>query len=201
VPIQPVLSAKRPRDSLSNQSLARLALETARGEIAKENYDSAALLGEAAKEMARKAADGATVKQTVSLLKDVTERKQALAAFIELPAEKRAGDDSGDAQSNWIAARYYCLVKNDWPRGMALLVRSGEAALRDAAQFELAHPPGPAAQMVAAGDHWYDAARTADELGRRLARGRAVYWYQRAVHSVTGLTRSKVERRLAELSK
>ena len=53
-----VKAAKRPRDSLSNQSLARLALETARGEMAKEDYDSATLLGEAAKEMARKAGDG-----------------------------------------------------------------------------------------------------------------------------------------------
>ena len=93
-----VKAAKRPRDSLSNQSLARLALETARGEMAKEDYDSATLLGEAAKEMARKAGDGATVKQIVSLLKDVTERKQALAAFLDLPAEKRSGNDSGDPQ-------------------------------------------------------------------------------------------------------
>ena len=52
-----VKAAKRPRDSLSNQALARLALETARGEMAKEDYDSATLLGEAAKEMARKAGD------------------------------------------------------------------------------------------------------------------------------------------------
>ncbi len=196
-----IKAAKRPRDSPSNQSLARLALETARGEMAKENYDSATLLCEAAKEMARKAGDGATVKQIVSLLKDVTERKQALAAFLELPAEKRSGEDSGDPQVNWIAARYYCLVKGDWPRGLALVLRSDEAGLRDAAQSELAHPPVSTAQMVAAGDHWYDASRTADELGRRFARGRAIYWYQRTVHSVSGLTRSKVERRLAELSK
>ena len=92
-------------------------------------------------------------------------------------------------------------MKDDWPRGLALVLRSGEAALRDAAQSELAHPPGSPAQMVAAGDHWYDAAKAADELGRRLARGRAIYWYQRAAGNVTGLTRSKVERRLAELNK
>jgi hypothetical protein len=196
-----VKAAKRPRDSLSNQALARLALETARGRMARQDYDSAMPLGEAAREMARKAGDVATVKQAVALLKDVAERKQALAAFLDLPAEKRSGNDAGDPQSNWIAARYYCLVKDDWPRGLGLVVRSGEAALRDAAQSELDHPLRSPAQMVTAGDYWYDAAKTADELGRRLARGRAIYWYQRAARDLSGLSRTKVERRLAELNK
>ncbi len=196
-----VKASKRPRDSLGNQALARLALETARGRMARQDYDPAAPLGEAAREMARKAGDVATVKQAVALLKDVAERKQALAAFLELPAEKRGAEDFGDPQSNWIAARYYCLVKDDWPRGLALVVRSGEAALRDAAQSELDHPPREPAQMVTAGEHWYEAAKTADELGRRLAHGRAIYWYQRAAHNASGLTRTKVERRLAELDK
>ncbi len=79
-------------------------------------------------------------------------------------------------------------------------MKCSDAALRNAAKIELDHEPSTPSEMVGLADLWCDARKTADETGQSLARIRAIYWYQRALRDASGLTRSKIERRLAELN-
>ena len=191
-------AAKKPRDPAGNQSLARLALEMAKSDIQKEEYDRAKLLIEASREMARKARDVPTMKQTATVLKDLEELKQLQASFGE--AEKVLAQKPDDLASNQVTARYYCLVKDDWSRGLPLLLNGADEVLHGAVEAETAHAPGSPAEMAALGDRWLEAARGAEEPNRYLARTRAIYWYQRALPKLAGLTRSKTEKRLSELS-
>jgi len=193
-----VKAAKKPRDAVANQAIGRMALEMAKSSDNQEEYDRARLLGDVARDLARKSHDTPTVKQTTALLKEIEYRKALRDAFVE--AEKRLTATPDDAQANYAAARYYCLVKNDWSRGLPVLVKCGDAALQNAAKTELDHEPSTPAEIVALADLWCDARNDIDESGRSLARKRAIYWYQRALRDVGGLTRSKVERRLAELN-
>ena len=105
-----------------------------------------------------------------------------------------------DAKANLIAARYYCLVKNDWEGGLPLVLKGDDDVLKSVATIDVEQPAFLPADMVTLGDRWYDIQRQVDESNRSLVRARASYWYQSALPDVTGMTQSKVERRLAELA-
>ena len=193
-----IKAAKKPRDNAANQSLARLALDLAQNSLRRGDNETATLLTEAAREMARKARDGTTVKQAAVLAKEIQERKQLAEAFAE--AEKNLADKPDDPEANQTAAEYYCLIKNDWSRGLAMLSKGADETLKGLAQAEAGGAPGTPAEMVVLGDRWYDAADAAANPVQRLIRARAAYWYQRALPSLTGLTQGKVKRRLTELT-
>jgi len=193
-----VKAARKPRDAVGNQSLARLALEMGRTAIRKDEYDLAEVLAMAARDMAREGRDFATVKQAVAMLNDIEERKQLHETFAA--AEKTLAQKPDDPEANRVSAAYYCLVKHDWPRGLPLLLKGDDETLKGLAQAESAAAPGSAPDQVALGDRWYEAVSADEQSASQLARARAVFWYQRALPGLTGLTRSKVEKRLAELS-
>lgn len=193
-----VKAAKKPRDAVANQALGRLAFEIAKSAENQEEYAQAKLLTDVARDMARKARDASTIKQTAALLKEIEQRKMLREGLVE--AEKKLATDPDDAKANYAAARYYCLVKNHWSRGLPLLMKCSDASLRAAAKAEMEHEPSSPAEMVTLADLWSDTRKTAEESGRQLARTRALYWYHRALRDVSGLTRSKIERRLAELN-
>jgi hypothetical protein len=132
------------------------------------------------------------------MLKDIEERKQLHEAFAA--AEKTLAEKPDDPEANRVSAAYYCLVKHDWPRGLPLLLKGDDETLKGLAIAEAAVAPGSSPDMVALGDRWYDAVSATEQTANRLARARAAFWYQRALPNLTGLTRSKVEKRLAELS-
>ena len=193
-----VKASKKARDAAGNQSLARLAFEMAKADLKKGESDRAKSLIDASREMARKARDVPTLKQTAAALKDLEELRQLRASFDD--AQKTLAKTPEDRPALQVAARYHCLVANDWPRGLPLLLNGAEDELKAAVESELAQAPGSPADMVALGERWLTAARATDEANRYLARVRAIYWYQRALPQLTGLTRSKVEKRLADLS-
>lgn len=190
-------AAKQSRDIVSNQSLGRLMLEMARGAMERENYEQAKQLIETGAEVSRKSLDQTAVKQFVLLANDVDERIQAAARFADI--EKTLISKPRDVEANRIAAKYYCLVKNDWPRGLERLLNVGDAALKKPIEVDLAAESPTAADMIALGDLWLAAAASSAEANRRLARLRAVYWYEQALPGLTGFTRKKIERQLNDL--
>jgi len=189
-----VESARKPRDVASNRSLGRLALEMADSAMRRGEYDSAAQLAGAAKEVARKARDGDTVKQSVALAKDVDERKRVKAGFAA--AKKSLTRNPDDTEANMAVAKYRCLVKNDWSRGLPLILKGADEAMKIPARSEATNPPRSAADMAALGDRWREAAEAADPTHQQFARTRAIYWYRRALPNLSGSTRKKVERHL-----
>ncbi|HVW03246.1 MAG TPA: hypothetical protein VHB77_22985, partial [Planctomycetaceae bacterium] len=118
-------------------------------------------------------------------------------AKVEAAREKLEASP-GDPEASTIMGRYYCFSRGDWPRGLPLLANSDDAALQSLAKRELADPTDADAE-VAVGDGWWDLSEKLPARYRRSARLHAAEWYQNALAGLRGLTRTRIEKRLAEL--
>lgn len=116
-------------------------------------------------------------------------------------ALEKLGMDEGDPVANLVAGRFYCFVRGDWLRGLPLLAKSGNDALRQVAQLEVAAPADVEGQ-TAVGDAWWDLSdATRDDNERGPLQQRALHWYRQALPQLTnGLVRTKIEKRIAEVA-
>ena len=97
--------------------------------------------------------------------------------------------------------RYYCLVKGRWEAGLPLLVKGSDAELRDLAAKDLSDSSELSAQVSVA-DGWRAIAeRERDKMAKSRLAERAIYWYGKALPSLTGLSRLRVERAMEGLTK
>jgi hypothetical protein len=94
--------------------------------------------------------------------------------------------------------RFYCLLKDDWQRGLPLLARSGENPLRDLAIQETADPTMPDEQMKLA-DGWYALGQGAAGNEKEKYLSRAEIWYRKALPKLSGISVLKAQKRLEEL--
>ncbi len=114
------------------------------------------------------------------------EVKAALATLAANPA---------DPAANLTAGQYLALVKLDWAKGLPLLSRSDDAALKALAKREFTQPDDPQ-QQVKLGDAWWDYAKgQPDEILKAGANSRAQFWYQLALPELSGADRERVEAR------
>ncbi len=103
-----------------------------------------------------------------------------------------------DAAASLIAGKYLC-IKGDWEKGLPLLAAGGDAKLSELAKLDLALPV-KAEDQAKTGDGWYTFA-TSEKHNLQLKQ-RAFYWYSQSVTAgITGLSKAKVEKRIAELEK
>lgn len=194
-------AAKKSREADVGKALAHSALDLTQEAIRRADFDTAAILAEAARDSARNIRrvqdrDLELIKRAVALMNEVTVLRQQHEEFLE--AEKILAERPDDPGANWTAGKYLCLVQGDFRRGLPMLLRSNDAVLAPLAEAELSRPTA-AAEMVALGHRWWDAAEEAEQAQRRSFQDRASHWYLKALPGLSGLTRTKVEHRLAEL--
>jgi len=105
-----------------------------------------------------------------------------------------------DAAANAIVGEFLCFVSGDFEHGLAALARGDDASMRSAAKRDV-DGAADAKQQIAIGDGWWELAdKTATrELFKVLMRGRAKFWYVKAMASgqVTGIGRTMLEKRIA----
>jgi hypothetical protein len=122
-------------------------------------------------------------------------------AFEAVEADlKAAATGAADPAAASRAGRYLCLVKGNWDVGLPLLAKGGDAKLKAAADKDLAQPT-TAAGRVEAGDAWWDVGEGLDPVSQTGARLRADHWYRQAAAELTGLTKARIDKRLAETAK
>ncbi|MCX7425436.1 MAG: hypothetical protein NTW96_07405 [Planctomycetia bacterium] len=187
---------KRPRPPICNQAIVLAAISLADRALSHDEFDSATAILDAAIALASKARDATTRRAAAAAKKSVQERGQLFAAFQE--AGRILAKTPDDAEANLIQGRYYCLVKDDWHRGSGLLAKGGDARLRELADAESRAPTSPEA-MLALADGWYDARNVAAAAFRDQYRDRAAHWYRRAVDGLSGLTKTRVQKRLLDI--
>lgn len=136
-------------------------------------------------------------------VKSATDRNTALAArqkewptIIAAIAKLKTSPD--DAEANLALARYLALAADDWPAAFPLYAKSGDAALAAAAEKSLTAIAGTLAP-AAAGDVWWDAAQALKPPQKTEFAAAADFWYRRAAPQLTGLSRTRVQKRLEEL--
>ncbi len=121
----------------------------------------------------------------------VEEWKQYTAATKMLEATP---DDQG---ANLLAGRWLCIRKGEWAAGLPRLAKSSDSALAAAAKADISAPQ-ESKVLASVGDQWYDLAKRGPADAYLLAR--AEHWYRHALKGETGLTKARIEKRLAELN-
>lgn len=186
IKVAPLLKSAEQFRRGAEACLALLEEALAQGQL--ETADKAAAAGSG---LARKAKDvqlvnriETRVKALASLKEEQEKVKQALQVLSSKP---------DDPAANGAVGHDLCLNKGDWTNGLKRLLKGSDASLREIAQRDLSGPSTPQEQ-VALGDAWW---ALAEKDGPRW-KVRAAYWYVRVLPDSTGLTRAKLERRLAE---
>lgn len=166
--------------------------------ILADEFDLAEGLGKDALDAARRAKDTVMIKK---IQDGQAEIKTLRLAFQEAEtARDKLKTDPNDPAANSIWGRFLCLAKGDFETGVPLLAKGSNEQLAAIAKRDAGRPSDPNEQ-AAAGDGWWDLSDTEKGLAQRLARQRAVYWYERAMSlGVAGLSRAKVEKRLQEFA-
>ena len=131
------------------------------------------------------------VKDVEGFKKDAAQVKMALKALESAPA---------DSAASLVAGRYYCFQRGDWTKGLPLLAACNELKLKAVAEKEQTAPKDPT-ELLALADGWYDVGSAASGAARRAMLGRAYTLYTTAAPELTGLSRTRAEKRLDELEK
>jgi hypothetical protein len=163
--------------------------------LAADNYELALRLLGTAADAARKARSVQLSSKIEARRKEVQTFQKEFDEVKEARAKLRRTPDDPDA--NLAVGKYLCLIKGDWKKGVPLLAKGSDAALKEVAEKE-ADPPAEAEAQVRLGDGWWDLAGKAMGRAKAPMLARAVYWYEQAVPQLKGLAKARVEKRLQE---
>lgn len=182
-------SAKDPETA---RGIARAYLTLVQQAIRADDFDGAAAA-------AGKAETAAKAGQDIPLLLRTQEaKKEASSLKEEYQKVKGVLDKPGPADQETVG-RYLCFVKGDWERGLPLLVTAAKPPLQTLAEKDLAKPV-EADKQVELGDGWWETAQKEKSPWRKQRiLIRAQGWFDQALPGVTGLTQTRVAKRVSEL--
>lgn len=188
------LPARSPEQS---KALAEGYLALAIEAVRRENFETANVAIAKADSAARAAKDLALATSAKLLSAEVESLRREWDSAQA--AEKTLGGKPEDPEANLKLGKYLCARKGAWERGLPMLAKGADLPLREAARKDLS-APDKAEGQVEAGDAWYALAERAGTVGEKKAwQTRAGKWYWAAVQRLTGLSKLKVEKRLAEI--
>lgn len=188
-------AVENPRNSAVARQLAEDCLALMDQAVKADRYDAALDYGRAAHTAAGKAKAPSLVSEVVARGRQVVELREAFQQVVE--ATKRLAEDPDDPEANLVRGRHLCLIKANWRRGLPMLAKGSDPALKDAAQRDLAQPATTAEQMAVA-DTWWEMAKDRADPIRKSLRDRAARWYIQAKAQASGLDKTKAMNRLAE---
>jgi hypothetical protein len=162
-----------------------------------DNYQAARVLGKVAESAARKA-------KSPSLVLDAQKRQREIDLAEKGFARQqgyldRLKKDPKDAEANLELGKYYGLVKRHWDRALPYLAHGGDSALKSLAERDLAAPKDAVPQLALA-DAWWDLASKEQDPAKLAMQTRAAFWYDKAVGQLTGLSRTKAQKRLDQVA-
>jgi hypothetical protein len=178
-------------------TLSKAYLSTLQDAVAAGQYDVAAGLVSKAEAAARGTYDVTVASRIQALGRDLPllQREHSIVKSHRKTLEEKPDDPA----ANLAVGRFLCLVADEWEKGLPLLAKGSDAALKALAEKELAKPADAAAQ-AALGDGWWDQAekeKNADLKKRLQARVRT--WYELAAPGVDDVTKITVQGRLRRL--
>ena len=163
--------------------------------IAADRYVAAAQLAKLAEGVAKATRDLDLVKAAADRVQEV---KDVQAAYG--PARKALETLAANPQepeANLLAGKFLCLMKGDWQKGLPLLARGSDAALKSLAE-QAASRPEPAEKQAELADAWWALSEQEQGVARQHLRQYAAGWYAKASPNLTGLLRAKAEKRASE---
>ncbi len=152
---------------------------------------------------------GTTAKKTndTEFRKHVTERlkqsREREAQFDDVrQAIEKLADDDTDAAAHELLGKYLCFVKSDWEIGLSHLAKANDDDLKKLAESDIGDPTS-AAEQIALADAWWEHAENEkrDDAAKLAQQARAAFWYEKALPSMSGLQRTKIQQRLDKFAK
>jgi hypothetical protein len=194
--LQDASNAVRPRES--NRSIASQGMELVQQAIAGDDFDRAETAAKLAIAAANRVPDAMLIKEAAAVVKEIPTLRTAYRQIQ--PALQVLVDNPADPSAAVIVGKYYCLVKGDWPKGLPLLAIGNDPNLKSLAEIDVGQP-NESAKQVELGDKYWDLAATEQGLKKARLQEHAAEWYSKAVTTLTGITKAKVEKRVAEVAK
>ena len=142
-----------------------------------------------AKEAEFHAALTARAEEVDKIRQEYQRIKPDLAKLVTMPENAEACESAG---------RFFCFFKGDWPRGLPLLAKAKDAALKDLAAKDVGSPTETAARLSLA-EAWWSFGERLPYPQRAEIQLRAGMWYRQASSGLAGLTKLRVDRRLTEI--
>jgi len=186
-------AAKAPMPAAAAINLGETCLTTTEELTASDDYEAAAKLmtvAEQAARLARNAALSARVAERSNAIRSLRTAHQRAAGAIE-----KLRNDPNNPSLNLIAGRFFCFDKDDWEHGVRYLARGSDAELKQLALLDL-KGPSTADDQAALGDRYWQAAARAPNTTKTPLQNRARYWYEKALPSMEGLQKARIEERL-----
>ena len=183
-------------------SLARSASRLADTLVESEEYKQAEKAANIALQSANRQPD-TQLKQQVGEQRLQIFRMATKHAAVRLHLQTLATSPF-DKAANAAAGRFYCLVLEDWPRGLEHLETSGDAVFAGPARLDLATkaPGATAVDRLKAAESWLQVvtiSSAGDREDRRAIQRRAKALLEYALPDLTGLEKIRAEKKLQGL--
>lgn len=185
--------AKTPADL---RAFSTLLLKLADEAVDADNLEVAEKSASAALQLASKSKDVSLVTRAQAGVKQMGELK-VLREKVRKAIEDLAKDPA-DPAANSVLGHYTGLIRGKWEEALPLLAKGTNETLKALAESDLAAPADSAAQSKV-GDGWWALSEKESGTARLNARRRAAHWYEKAHAGAVGLTKTKLEKRMAEL--
>ena len=142
---------------------------------------------------ARKTGDAQLIRDLTVVREAELKKLKAQYTAAQAAIDAVAGN-TADADACLKAGRWYCCQKDDWQKGLPLLVKSNDSTLSGVAAQDLA-APATAAERMQLGDAWWELTDK-DSAAKAAFQSRAAHWYEEALPGLAGLDKTQVEKRL-----
>jgi len=189
-------AAKTVKTPVDSADLAAALLELTDELIAADQYEAADKATALAVQAAKKSNEMGLLVRATTRAKEVSEAKSRYLAMKNVL--QTLAKNPEDPAANNEMGQFLCFVKGSWDLGLRFLAKGSDATMKGLAEKELAMS-GKAADQVALADGWWELMeKEKSPLRKSQMLARAGALYELAYLGATGLTRTKVEKRLAE---
>jgi hypothetical protein len=161
--------------------------------VAADNYQAAGRLSKLAQEMANKIKSKSLTTLVEAHAEELSKLRKDFPAVQAAREKLKSAPD--DPKANLKVGKYECLVQGNWQTGLARLAKGSDEKLKKMAEA-LANKPAKPEELVAAGNHVWDWAEREEDSAKRKLQERARAWYWQALPELTGLAKTRVEKRL-----
>lgn len=186
-------AAKEAKPTVLKRMLALVGLKLAGDAAAAEEYAAAREIATASLGLAKPSRDNSVIKRA-------TEQQAKFTALLKQfqlveQANQKLTSGTGDGEAEETVGRYFCLVRQDWDKGLPHLSKGMDVELKTVAAFDLQTGPDAAAQAGTA-DAWWVVADKRKAPEKQQMMPRVAYWYEKAMPGLSGLTKVTAEKRL-----
>jgi hypothetical protein len=173
--------------------LARLCVSMCRSAVANEDLAEAKKLVYITTGLAKKSRNGDLLSECNQLTLTIREAEKSFKERDSLV--ERLTKNPNDPATNSELGRFYCFKGNDWQAGLPFLAKGDDPQIAQLASRELAGAETMAEELALA-DSWWALSEMQSAYAKVAIQSHAADLYRRAVKSVTGLDKLRVEKRI-----